>query len=290
MLAISIWAQTGPTDAIEHAAEALGRGDAAGFLAAFEPKTPGLAEIRAQVKQLVRYGSVQSTIQFGSPQGDTFPMQWELQIREELASQALVLRKAQVRCRMVRAGNEWRIAGFEPRNFFAMPHVDGAWNLFESATAALSQGDAAGFLSYFDRSMQGFQDVSRGVNSMVAQGVVNSSIEMTSNEGSDTSRTLQVDWTLHIDDFATGLLLASRQQLVTCRVDLQKDRWRIVGVQPVAFFAQFLLGANFAHNGDRRAVLHDGQVERNHRAGLDIIHLGIHGTQPRTELIGQIED
>jgi hypothetical protein len=240
---------------VEKAATALADGNAAGFAAAFDPKIPGLAALRAAADGLLQYGDVQSSLQFGTSEGGTLDIAWELRIREREGSQGLVLRKAQVKCRVAEVKGTWRIAGFEPRDFFAVPHVDGAWNILESAAVALDNGDAAGFLHFFERSTPGYYDISRGANSMVAQGVVEAAIDMTSNEGTDTSRTIQVDWTLHITDAATGLIIATREQEVTCRVELVKDDWRIAEVRPVAFFAPFLLGTNFPHDGDAGGVL-----------------------------------
>jgi len=246
---------------VEKAATALANRDTAGFAAAFDPKMPGLAALRAAADGLLQYGDVQSSLQFGTSEGGRLDIAWELRIREREGSQGLVLRKAQIKCRVVEVKGTWRIAGFEPRDFFAVPHVDGAWNVLESAAVFLDKGDAAGFLSYFERSTPGYDGIARGANSMVAQGIVEAAIDMTSNEGTDTSRTIQVDWTLHIADADTGLIIATREQEVTCRVELVKDHWRIAEVQPAAFFAPFLLGANFPHDGDIGGVLRDRLAE-----------------------------
>ena len=190
-----------PSDAVQRAAAALGDGDIKKFAAAFDPSATGLAQMRAQAAQLVGQADAQSNIEFRGESGDnrvrTLPMDWELRITDK-ATQAVTRRQARVTCRVELRGGEWRILSLEPRDFFRPPHVEGAWNVLESAAAALSNGSAAGFLAYFAKSMPGYEKVENGVVAMVAEGEVRSSIDLLSNQGTDTSRTIEVDWALSI--------------------------------------------------------------------------------------------
>lgn len=243
-------------DTVKQAATALGNGDAAGFAAAFDSAMPGLAALRAGADGLLRQADVQSSIEFRGESGDgrsrTLLMDWKLLIAERGASHAVTTRQARVTCRLALRGGQWRISGFEPSDFFAPTRVDGAWDVLETAAAALSNGDAAGFLSAFDPSMPDYETVRSGVMGLAAQGEVQSSVDLIANEGSDSSRTLEVDWTLQVVDEDTGIRRGGREERVKCRLELQGKHWRITSVAPADFFGAILLGTNFPHQGDHR--------------------------------------
>jgi len=230
-----------PPDAIRQAATALGSGDAAAFVAAFDPSTPGLPQIRSDAAELIRQADAQSNIEFGADTGDSrahsLELNWTLRMNSKDTTQGRILRQAQVLCRVTQHGGPWRIAAFEPRDFFRPPHVAGAWNVLESAAAALSLGSAGEFLSYFDPSMPGYARLAAGAATLVTRGEVQSSIELAENDGSDTSRAIEVDWTLSIVYEDTMIHRGAREQRVKCRVELQGKRWRITAVEPVEFFS-----------------------------------------------------
>ena len=236
-----------PADAVRAAATALGTGDAAGFAAAFDPSTPGLAQIRSDAAELVRQADAQSNIEFGSDKGDSrshsLQLNWELRIAAHDTAQGMIRRQAQVVCRVVKRDGEWRIAGFEPRDFFRPPHVGGAWDVMEKAASALAAGSANEFFSYFEDSVPGYDKLVSGVNVLVTQGEVQSAIELATNDGSDTSRDIEVDWTLRVVSEETTIHRGVREQRVKCRLELRGKRWRITAVEPVGFFSPVSLSA-----------------------------------------------
>jgi hypothetical protein len=187
----------------------------------------------------VRQADVQSTIRLG----DGGTADWELQITEKQNSHAITHRQTRVTYRVQGS----RIEALSPADFFRPPHVDGAWNVLESAATALSNGNATEFISYFEKSMPGYERVRTGAVALVGAGDVQSSIEMQANEGTDTRRTIEVDWTLHIDNADTSIRRAAREQRVKCRLEVAGKQWRITAVEPVDFFSPILLGMNFPH-------------------------------------------
>ena len=227
-----------PSDAVRQAATALANGNASAFA--------GLGQTQTDTAALVNQADAQSTIEFRSESGDsrsrTLQMDWDLRITDK-ASSAVTTRRARVTCRFQPANGAWRIVSFEPREFFRPPRVDGAWNLLESAAAALSDGRSASFLSYFEKSMPGYEKVASGAAALVDEGEVQSSIDQLSNEGTDTTRTIVVDWTLQVVSEDTQMKRGGREQRVTCRLELQKKRWRLTSVEPVDFFSVILLAS-----------------------------------------------
>jgi hypothetical protein len=247
LAAAGILAGDEPADPIRQAAIALGSGDAAAFAAAFDPSTPGLAQIRADAAELIRQADAQSNIEFRTDTGDshahTLHLSWDLSLASKDTAQGTIQRQVQVLCRVAQRSGQWRITGFEPRDFFRPPQVAGAWNVLESAASALSVGSANEFLSYFDRTMKGYKNLASGAEALVTQGEVQSSIELVTNEGSDTSRTIEVDWTLRVVAEDTTIHRGAREQRVKCRLDLQGKKWRITSAEPASFFSPLSFGA-----------------------------------------------
>jgi len=275
-----------PADAVERAAAALGDGDIKAFAAAFDLSAPGLAQMRAQAAQLVGQADAQSNIEFRGESGDnrvrTLQLDWELRITDK-ESQAATRRQARVTCRVELRGGEWRILSLEPRDFFRPPHVGGAWNVLESAAAALSDGNAAGFLAYFSKSMPGYTKVENGAVAMVAEGEVRSSIDLLSDQGTDTSRTIDVNWALSIVSEDTQIRRGAREQRVTCRMELQNKQWRIAAVEPVDFFSAISLAA--LQREGRRALL-ERQLKSHGLLRRNIMHRDTDRAQPRSPHIG----
>jgi hypothetical protein len=108
--------------------------------------------------------------------------------------------------------------------------------LFESAAAALSDGNTTAFLNLFDRRMENrgrFDDLITG---LVAQNEIGSSIEILRDEGDDKARRLELDWFLTIRSKETTGAYTRRRQVVSCRVERKGRRWTIVSLSPVELF------------------------------------------------------
>jgi hypothetical protein len=254
-----------PIDTVYQAATALGNGDAGGFASSFDPSTPGLARIRADAGELVSQADAQSTIRAAGESGDTSSrtllLDWGLRITDKDTTGGRTERDARVTCRLALRKGQWRIVQFEPRDFFRPPHTSGAWNVLESAATALNSGNAAEFLTFFVKSMPGYNRLRAGAVTLVAEGEIQSSIELVSNEGTDTVRTLEVDWTLQIVSEDTRMQRAAREQRVKCRLELQGSRWHIIAIDPLDFFSPILLGNNFPYKRKSGTVLLDGEFE-----------------------------
>jgi hypothetical protein len=283
-----------PVDAVYRAATALGNGDSAAFIAAFDPATPGFARIRSDASELVRLADAQSTLRSAGDSGQAgsrvLLFDWQLRIADNDTAGGVTQRDARVTCRVSEHDGQWRIVQFEPRDFFRPPRVDGAWNVLESAAAALNNGSVGGFLSYFDKSMAGYNRLAAGVAALAGEGEVQSSIELIGNEGSDTVRAVEVDWTLQIISEDTQIRRGARQQHVKCRVELRQGHWRIMTADPVDFFSAISLAVKLTHQGIRRAVLLERNPERGTALRADVLDRRIHRAEARSVRIGQVED
>jgi hypothetical protein len=115
--------------------------------------------------------------------------------------------------------------------------ADEVWELLSSVASDLSAGHLGEFLGAFDPAMPGLEDLRNSVTALLGQADVQSSIELVSNEGDGRSRKLEVDWLLRITGHTDVSGSISRQEPVKCGFEKQGKRWRIVSIEPLAFFA-----------------------------------------------------
>ena len=95
---------------------------------------------------------------------------------------------------------------------------------------ALTNKDATAFLDHFDGKMPEFETLSLYVQSLAARNAVISSIEIVADKGDNQQRSMDLDWTLTVDD--------NRQdrQIVKVRIEKQGKKWKITSLEPLDFF------------------------------------------------------
>jgi hypothetical protein len=111
------------------------------------------------------------------------------------------------------------------------------WDLFASMASALSAGNAIAFMNAFDPAMPGYEALRASVTALLNEADVQSSIELVEEEGDDRSRAVELDWLIHIVDRDDNTVAERRQERVKCRVEKSGKKWRIVGLEPLEFFA-----------------------------------------------------
>jgi hypothetical protein len=109
-------------------------------------------------------------------------------------------------------------------------------DLIASAVTGLSAGKPEVFLEAFDPGMPDFEKLRNAVVGLTSQADLSCSIEILSDEGDETARTLTLDWILRIDQ-KDGAGSARRQKTVTCQVKKNGNKWRIVSFEPLDLFA-----------------------------------------------------
>jgi hypothetical protein len=119
-------------------------------------------------------------------------------------------------------------------------HADdsaGVWELLTQAAAALSQGDPVGFLAVFDRSMPGYSMLETNISGLVGEYEVRSSIEPLVEEGDGHTRTIELDWLLELVEQQDETNITRRRERVRCKCAKNGKKWKIVSLDPIAFFA-----------------------------------------------------
>jgi hypothetical protein len=124
--------------------------------------------------------------------------------------------------------------------FFAMQlRADTAREIHDfllTAATALRDGNAYGFMGAFDPNMKGYQQLRAQTVSLVHDAQVDSTIKIKSNNGSDTVRTLELDWQLQIAEKDSSAGSTDRRGNVTCRVEKIEGKWLIESFDPLLFF------------------------------------------------------
>ena len=110
-------------------------------------------------------------------------------------------------------------------------------DLVADVAGSLSAGSVPRFLKAFDPAMEGYAKLRQNVTGLVALGDVQSLIDPLEDEGDDRRRTVQFRWTLRLQRGEQSASFARREQVVKCRVEKQRGKWRIVGLEPIEFFA-----------------------------------------------------
>ena len=110
-------------------------------------------------------------------------------------------------------------------------------DLVADAAASLSAGSVPQFLKAFDPAMDGYAKLRENVTGLVALGDVQSLIDPLEDEGDDRRRMVQFRWTLRLRRGEQSASFIRREQVVKCRVEKQRGKWRIVGLEPIEFFA-----------------------------------------------------
>jgi hypothetical protein len=117
------------------------------------------------------------------------------------------------------------------------------FDLFTTIASWMSAGDAGAFLDGFDKTMPGYEQFRANVTGLLAQAEVHSSIEFRRNEGSDTARSVEIDWFLQIKErYETGAV-TRRRGIVKCRVEKAGRRWKVFSLEPQSLFAPVKVGA-----------------------------------------------
>ena len=109
-------------------------------------------------------------------------------------------------------------------------------DLLESMASGLSQEDPEAFVRALDPAMPGYQTVSANVRALVAQMNVLAAIEILTQRGDAQHQDVQLDWFLELTLKGDPMSLTRRREMVKCRMEKQKKKWRVVSMEPLGLF------------------------------------------------------
>jgi hypothetical protein len=111
------------------------------------------------------------------------------------------------------------------------------FDLFAKIASELSAGNPMVFLEAVDHDMPHFEDFQNDVTALVEQSELTNSIEVYSDEGDDNHRAEELDWFMEIVDRSASRPLERRRAVVKFRLERRGKKWKIVGIDPLHFFA-----------------------------------------------------
>jgi hypothetical protein len=111
------------------------------------------------------------------------------------------------------------------------------YELFGALANSLAEGDALRFLRAFDPNMPSHQELTANINALVQQSEIHSTIEIIDAEGDARAQAVQLDWLLQLTEKQSSSNAIRRQQTVKCRLTKPKREWRVISIEPIAFFA-----------------------------------------------------
>ena len=124
--------------------------------------------------------------------------------------------------------------------------ADDVWDLVASAARALveatalpppNRGTARAFLSFFDPKMAEYETLRANATALIDAADLECTLDPVSNAGDDRTRNLAIDWELRLaSNSAEGVIKTRRQEKVKVRAEKLGRKWRIVAIEPVAFF------------------------------------------------------
>jgi hypothetical protein len=216
----------------------------------FDPKMAGFKRLSSDIGLLLKEARVPSSIEFAGNTGDAHArdvaMDWRMQVRA-YNGETVVNRRAQVKLRAEKQDGHWRIVSFTPLDCFAPVRNSVVWDLITETLGALTEvsGDPnrhdgrvpARFLAAFDPKMPGFEQLRDNVNALEQQGDLESFVELVNSEGDDQHRSVELDWTLSLVHPRSGIGELRRHDRVTCEVEREHGKWRIVSFTPISFLA-----------------------------------------------------
>lgn len=105
------------------------------------------------------------------------------------------------------------------------------------AAAALSSGDAPGFLKHFDRKMPGYTKLETEVTALVKIVGVSSSAQVLEMKTVDDHILLTVDWFVELKPHGQDIANERRRELLAVRLKRVGKSWKIQTLEPQTLFA-----------------------------------------------------
>ena len=109
--------------------------------------------------------------------------------------------------------------------------------LVTGMAASLSAGNAREFLAAFDPAMPGYGKLRANVAALVAQGDIESSVEIASDEGDAQKRALELDWRMRVKREQAATAGPIREGRLKVRVEKLGKKWKVTSLEPLEFFA-----------------------------------------------------
>jgi len=232
---------------INSAETALRNRDEKLFLAAFDPSMKGYRELAANVHALLRDADVQANIEISGAGISSGQMNWTLDIAAHDLSAGSTRRQVKAAYRAERNAGKLRIVSFEPVALFAPPHGREAWDAISGVAMELQiasrradgreEDNLPNLLARFERTMAGYAQLEVNLRALTSIWLVEPALQLTSNEGEDDRRSLEIDWAMTLTNPHDGGRSLRKQETVKCVVEKRGKQWLIAAFTPLELLA-----------------------------------------------------
>ncbi len=106
-----------------------------------------------------------------------------------------------------------------------------------SMASALSAVNVDQFMDAIDKDMPDYDTLRENITALINQAEVTSSIEPVRNEGDDSRRVLNLDWYLEVRSLLQDGPIVRRREVIHCELRKEKNKWKVVALKPIDFFA-----------------------------------------------------
>jgi hypothetical protein len=103
--------------------------------------------------------------------------------------------------------------------------------------SALAESNLLNVFAQFDPDMPQFPELRAHLEALAAQATIASSVVVIEGEQAENRYTAALDWMMEIRPLAVGAKLQQRRERVRCTFRKTGRKWRIVSLEPIAFFA-----------------------------------------------------
>jgi hypothetical protein len=110
------------------------------------------------------------------------------------------------------------------------------FTLFTKIASELSADNPVLFLESVDHDMPHYGDFETNLTSLAGRADLTCSLEILSDKGDDDHRVEQLDWFMQIVDKGDPVQVERRRDVVTFKLERRGKKWKIVSIDPAAFF------------------------------------------------------
>jgi hypothetical protein len=112
-----------------------------------------------------------------------------------------------------------------------------AWEALTALVSALGRGSAAAFAAGLDPEMPGRETLQNNVAALLRQVDVQCSLDLVSNQGDESARTIETMWLLVLTERTETPRATRRRERVVCRFEKRGKKWLLKGLEPAGFLA-----------------------------------------------------
>lgn len=115
--------------------------------------------------------------------------------------------------------------------------VETVVNRLAKFSADLSDGNAVGAMSSFDKSMKGYGDLAANIDALTAQTEISCIIDIIEESDADGVHKMDTDWVVVLKSKGEHGPTEHRRERIQLELKMVKGKWRITSMSELRIFA-----------------------------------------------------